>query len=65
MFVQTNPMRAPFHALRDILSTGNTHPDFFAMCDLLENNAADQGSAASSETHFLETISIQRGEVYK
>jgi hypothetical protein len=54
LFAQTNRMRAPIHALRDILSTGNTHPDFFAMCDLLENNAADQGSVvASSETHFL------------
>ena len=29
-------MSEPFKVLRDILKTGNTHPDFFAMCDLLE-----------------------------
>jgi hypothetical protein len=31
-------MSEPFKVLRDILKTGNTHPDFFAMCDLLETS---------------------------
>ena len=27
-----------FRVLRGILETGNTHPDFFAMCDMLEGS---------------------------
>lgn len=32
-------MSEPFKVLRAILQTGDTHADFFAMCDLLESSS--------------------------
>ena len=42
----SHTMSEPFKVLREILRTGDTHGDFFAMCDLLEEGLPPQFGAA-------------------